>query len=51
MQGTKVYYDANHKDDITGGWYEADIRELDKRGIMVGDGKRFLLARAPCDTW
>ncbi|PGW31438.1 N-acetylmuramoyl-L-alanine amidase [Bacillus cereus] len=39
LQGTKVYYDANHKDDITGGWYEADIRELDKRGIMVGDGK------------
>ncbi|OQR57636.1 S-layer homology domain-containing protein [Bacillus sp. CDB3] len=39
LQGTKAYYDANHKDDITGGWYEADIRELDKRGIMVGDGK------------
>lgn len=39
LQGTKVYYDANHKDDITGGWYEADIRELDKRGIMIGDGK------------
>ncbi|HHT7190670.1 TPA: S-layer homology domain-containing protein [Bacillus cereus] len=38
LQGTKAYYDANHKDDITGGWYEADIRELDKRGIMVGDG-------------
>ncbi|MDR4983720.1 N-acetylmuramoyl-L-alanine amidase [Bacillus cereus] len=38
LQGTKVYYDTNHKDDITGGWYEADIRELDKRGIMVGDG-------------
>ncbi|PGM98408.1 S-layer homology domain-containing protein [Bacillus cereus] len=39
LQGTKAYYDANHKDDITGGWYEADIRELNKRGIMVGDGK------------
>ncbi|ARJ23224.1 N-acetylmuramoyl-L-alanine amidase [Bacillus mycoides] len=39
LQGTKAYYDANHKDDITGGWYEADIRELDKRGIMVGYGK------------
>ncbi|MBE7122072.1 S-layer homology domain-containing protein [Bacillus cereus] len=39
LQGTKAYYGANHKDDITGGWYEADIRELDKRGIMVGDGK------------
>ncbi|MED1566600.1 S-layer homology domain-containing protein [Bacillus paramycoides] len=38
LQGTKAYYDANHKDDITGGWYEADIRELNKRGIMVGDG-------------
>ncbi|MED0959674.1 S-layer homology domain-containing protein [Bacillus paramycoides] len=38
LQGTKAYYDANRKDDITGGWYEADIRELNKRGIMVGDG-------------
>ncbi|KFN04377.1 N-acetylmuramoyl-L-alanine amidase [Bacillus clarus] len=38
LQGTKGYYDAHHKDDITGGWYEADIRELSKRGIMVGDG-------------
>ncbi|MBX9158533.1 S-layer homology domain-containing protein [Bacillus cereus] len=26
------------KDDITGGWYEPHIRELNKRGIMVGEG-------------
>lgn len=27
------------KDDVTGGWYEADIRELAERRIMIGDGK------------
>ncbi|PEL82474.1 family 10 glycosylhydrolase [Bacillus wiedmannii] len=27
------------KDDITGGWYEHEIRELSKKGIMAGDGK------------
>ncbi len=39
VQGTKEYYDANHKDDRTGGSQEGDIRKLDKRGIMVGAGK------------
>ncbi|MBC6971603.1 S-layer homology domain-containing protein [Bacillus sp. Xin] len=39
LKGTKAYYDANHKDDITGGWYEKDIRELAAKGIMQGDGK------------
>jgi len=26
------------KDDITGGWYEQDIRELAAKGIMLGEG-------------
>lgn len=26
------------KDDITGGWFESHIRELNRRGIMVGEG-------------
>lgn len=38
LQGAKSYYDENHQDDITGGWYEQDIRELAAKGIMVGDG-------------
>lgn len=39
LVGTKNYYNANNKDDITGGWYEKDIRELASQGIMVGDGQ------------
>ncbi len=27
------------KDDISGKWYEHEIRELAKKGIMAGDGK------------
>ncbi|MCQ6360255.1 S-layer homology domain-containing protein [Bacillus cereus] len=30
---------AQQKDDISGKWYEQEIRELSKKGIMVGDGK------------
>ncbi|MBP3972379.1 N-acetylmuramoyl-L-alanine amidase [Bacillus sp. WL1] len=39
LSGTQAYYNANNKDDITGGWYEKDIRELAAQGIMVGDGQ------------
>ncbi|WP_410491885.1 S-layer homology domain-containing protein (plasmid) [Bacillus thuringiensis] len=39
LSGTQAYYTANNKDDITGGWYEKDIRELASQGIMVGDGQ------------
>ncbi|MGE7940081.1 S-layer homology domain-containing protein [Bacillus paramycoides] len=30
---------TQQKDDISGKWYEHEIRELSKKGIMVGDGK------------
>ncbi|MGH0607203.1 S-layer homology domain-containing protein [Bacillus mycoides] len=30
---------VEQKDDISGKWYEQEIRELSKKGIMVGDGK------------
>ncbi|MBE7106119.1 SH3 domain-containing protein [Bacillus cereus] len=38
--GISKYFprDEMKKDDITGGWYESHIRELNKKGIMVGDG-------------
>ncbi|UNT71655.1 N-acetylmuramoyl-L-alanine amidase (plasmid) [Bacillus sp. N447-1] len=40
LRGTKdYYYNGKNKDDITGGWYEQDIRELAAKGIMIGDGK------------
>ncbi|HDR4351013.1 MULTISPECIES: S-layer homology domain-containing protein [Bacillus cereus group] len=39
LSGTQAYYNANNIDDITGGWYENDIRELAAQGIMVGDGQ------------
>lgn len=29
---------AQQKDDISGKWYEQEIRELSKKGIMIGDG-------------
>ncbi|HFU7090097.1 TPA: S-layer homology domain-containing protein [Bacillus cereus] len=43
LTGVDKYYKdnpsiTNPKDDITGGWYEPYIRELNKRGIMVGEG-------------
>ncbi|PEL82473.1 hypothetical protein CN558_24095 [Bacillus wiedmannii] len=31
-------YPSQPTDDITGGWYESAIRELNRRGIMVGEG-------------
>ncbi|MDR4196676.1 S-layer homology domain-containing protein, partial [Bacillus cereus] len=40
--GTETYYNENQKNpvphDITGGWYEQDIRQLPARGIMQGEG-------------
>lgn len=38
--GISKYFPKNEmkKDDITGGWYENHIRELNKKGVMVGDG-------------
>ncbi|HDR7612626.1 TPA: S-layer homology domain-containing protein [Bacillus mycoides] len=38
--GISKYFprDEMKKDDITGGWYENHIRELNKKGVMVGDG-------------
>ncbi|MGE7885509.1 S-layer homology domain-containing protein [Bacillus sp. NPDC094077] len=30
---------TQQKDDISGKWYEHEIRELSKKGIMIGDGK------------
>lgn len=42
LKGTETYYKENQKnpvtDDITGGWYEQDIRQLAARGIMQGEG-------------
>ncbi|KAA0798985.1 N-acetylmuramoyl-L-alanine amidase [Bacillus sp. JAS102] len=50
LKGTNAYYNEHHKevvpppevphekDDITGGWYEQDIRQLAARKIMFGDG-------------
>lgn len=43
LNGVDKYYKDNPsitppKDDITGGWYESYIRELNRRGIMVGEG-------------
>ncbi|MBE5107941.1 S-layer homology domain-containing protein [Bacillus thuringiensis] len=42
LKGTETYYKENRKDpvtdDITGGWYEQDIRQLAARGIMLGEG-------------
>ncbi|PFA72365.1 S-layer homology domain-containing protein [Bacillus cereus] len=43
LSGVDKYYKdnpsiTNPKDDITGGWYEPYIRELNKRGIMIGEG-------------
>ncbi|MGG5793686.1 S-layer homology domain-containing protein [Bacillus nitratireducens] len=49
LQGTNAYYNENRKDvipeeiphekdDITGGWYEQDIRQLATKKIMFGDG-------------
>ncbi|WP_439875158.1 S-layer homology domain-containing protein [Bacillus mycoides] len=49
LQGTNAYYNENRKDvipeeiphekdDITGGWYEQDIRQLAAKKIMFGDG-------------
>ncbi|WP_142306526.1 MULTISPECIES: S-layer homology domain-containing protein [Bacillus] len=50
LKGTNAYYNENRndvipppevpheKDDITGGWYEQDIRQLAARKIMFGDG-------------
>ncbi|HFK1452176.1 MULTISPECIES: S-layer homology domain-containing protein [Bacillus cereus group] len=50
LKGTNAYYNENRKDvipppevphekdDITGGWYEQDIRQLVARKIMFGDG-------------
>ncbi|MGE7883791.1 S-layer homology domain-containing protein [Bacillus sp. NPDC094077] len=42
LKGTEAYYKENRKDpvtdDITGGWYEQDIRQLAARGIMLGEG-------------
>lgn len=30
---------TQQKDDISGKWYEHEIRKLSKKGIMIGDGK------------
>ncbi|MED3685240.1 S-layer homology domain-containing protein [Bacillus thuringiensis] len=43
LNGVDKYYNnnpsiTNPKDDITGGWYEPYIRELNRRGIMAGEG-------------
>ncbi|HDR7515138.1 N-acetylmuramoyl-L-alanine amidase [Bacillus mobilis] len=50
LKGTNAYYNEHRKDDIpppgiphekddiTGGWYEQDIRQLAARKIMFGDG-------------
>ncbi|PFN48198.1 S-layer homology domain-containing protein [Bacillus thuringiensis] len=43
LNGVDKYYNDNPsitppKDDITGGWYEPHVRELNRRGIMVGEG-------------
>ncbi|EMA6344658.1 S-layer homology domain-containing protein [Bacillus cytotoxicus] len=53
LNGARSYYNQNKpavilpkdevqqikKDDISGKWYEKEIRELAKKGIMAGDGK------------
>ncbi|PRD06967.1 N-acetylmuramoyl-L-alanine amidase [Bacillus sp. MYb56] len=40
VNGVKGNYNnlSQPTDDITGGWYESAIRELNRRGIMVGEG-------------
>ncbi|HDR7647876.1 S-layer homology domain-containing protein [Bacillus mycoides] len=40
VNGVGGYYNNLYqpKDDITGGWYEPAIRELNRRGIMAGEG-------------
>lgn len=43
LEGVNKYYNnnpsiTNTTDDITGGWYEPYIRDLNRRGIMVGEG-------------
>jgi N-acetylmuramoyl-L-alanine amidase len=51
LKGTNAYYNEHHtnkedipgevtheQDDITGGWYEQDIRQLAAKKIMFGDG-------------
>ncbi len=40
VNGVGGYYNNLYqpKDDITGGWYEEAIRELNRRGIMIGEG-------------
>ncbi len=42
QNGVDKYYKENPsitpEDDITGGWYEPYIRELNRRGIMIGEG-------------
>lgn len=39
LNGTQAYFNSDNKDDITGSWYEKDIRELAAQGIMLGDGQ------------
>lgn len=40
VNGIEGYYNKFYQptDDITGGWYESAIRDLNRRGIMVGEG-------------
>ncbi|HDR8042307.1 TPA: S-layer homology domain-containing protein [Bacillus cereus] len=40
VKSVEGYYNNLYqpKDDITGGWYEEAIRELNRRGIMIGEG-------------
>lgn len=40
VNGVEGYYNKFYQptDDITGGWYESAIRDLNRRGIMVGEG-------------
>ncbi|MED2040637.1 S-layer homology domain-containing protein [Bacillus wiedmannii] len=40
VNGVEGYYNKFYQptDDITGGWYESTIRNLNRRGIMVGEG-------------
>ncbi|UYX52231.1 S-layer homology domain-containing protein [Bacillus thuringiensis] len=40
VSGVEGYYNKFYQptDDITGGWYESAIRDLNRRGIMVGEG-------------
>ncbi|HDR7806671.1 TPA: S-layer homology domain-containing protein [Bacillus cereus] len=40
VNGVEGYYNKFNQptDDITGGWYEPAIRDLNRRGIMLGEG-------------